>query len=428
MDLQWIRSEKLGEQYARLQHPSGLTLLLCPMEGYSSAYAMLTTKYGSVDSCFKQGDEAEFFNIPAGTAHYLEHKMFESPQGDAFELYAKTGASPNAYTSWDKTCYYFTCTEQFKESLKILLESVTQPYFTPETVAKEQGIIGQEIRMYEDTPDWRVLFNLLEALYQQHPIRNDIAGTVESIAQITDKTLYRVYDTFYNLRNMVLTVAGNFQVEEVLAVADEVLKPAPQLEICRQSVAEPREIGRSYVEQQLPVAAPLFSIGFKGQDQGERQNLWNLILDELVIDLVCGEMTPLYRSLYEDGLISGSLNQEVLARRDYCCTLVEGESRDPKELYRRLLAEVERLQKEGFDPELFRRSKKAAYGRYIGLYSHPASVASVLVSTSFADMTLYELLELVAAVTKEQLEQRLRENLLPQYSALSVVCAQPLED
>lgn len=427
MELQWIRSEKLGEQYARLEHPSGLTMLLCPMEGYSSAYAMLTTKYGSVDSGFKIG-EGEAFHIPAGTAHYLEHKMFESPQGDAFEFYAKTGASPNAYTSWDKTCYYFTCTEQFKESLEILLESVTQPYFTPQTVAKEQGIIGQEIRMYEDTPDWRVLFNLLEALYQEHPIRNDIAGTLESIATITDQTLYSVYGAFYNLRNMVLTVAGNFQIDEVLAVADEILKPAPKLELQRLSVAEPREIGRAYVEQQLPVAAPLFSIGFKGQDQGEQKNLRNLILDELVIDLVCGEMTPLYRSLYEDGLLSGSLNQEILASRDYCCTLVEGESRDPKELYRRLLAEVERLKVEGFDEELFRRSKKAAYGRYIGLYSHPASVASVLVSTYFADMTLYDLLEQVAAVTTEQLEQRLRENLLPQYSALSVVSAQPLED
>ena len=282
--------------------------------------------------------------------------------------------------------------------------------------------------MHEDTPDWRVLFNLLEALYQEHPIRNDIAGTLESIATITDQTLYSVYGAFYNLRNMVLTVAGNFQIDEVLAVADEISKPAPKLELQRLRVAEPREIGRAYVEQQLPVAAPLFSIGFKGQDQGEQKNLRNLILDELVIDLVCGEMPPLYRSLYEDGLLSGSLNQEILASRDYCCTLVEGESRDPKELYRRLLAEVERLKVEGFDEELFRRSKKAAYGRYIGLYSHPASVASVLVSTYFADMTLYDLLEQVAAVTKEQLEQRLRENLLPQYSALSVVSAQPLED
>ena len=161
---------------------------------------------------------------------------------------------------------------------------------------------------------------------------------------------------------------------------------------------------------------------------GNRKNFENMILDEMIIDLVCGEMTPLYRSLYEDGLINNGLNGEVMAARDYIHSMIEGESRDPKEVYRRLLEEIERLKVTGFDEKMFARSKKATYGRYIGLYSKPESIASVMCNTYFAEMTLYELLDLVAGITKEQLENRMRENLLEEYSALSVVCAQPLEE
>ena len=427
MNREIIRSEKLREEYVKIDHPSGLTMLLCPMEGYSTSYAMFTTKYGSVDCCFKTNLQPDYFEIPAGTAHYLEHKMFESEEGDAFNRFAKLGASPNAFTSFDKTSYLFACSDNFKETLEILLDMVSTPYFTPETVAKEQGIIGQEIGMYDDSPDWRVMFNLLEALYVNHPVKLDIAGTVETIAEITDKTLYRVYDTFYHLSNMVLTVAGNFKVEEVLEVADRVLKKGENIEISRKVPEEPAEIAKKYVEQQLPVATPLFCIGFKGKDMGNRKNFENMILDEMIIDLVCGEMTPLYRSLYEDGLINNGLNGEVMASRDYIHSMIEGESRDPKEVYRRLLAEIERLKVCGFDEAMFARSKKGTYGRYIGLYSKPESIASVMCNTYFADMTLYELLDLVAGITKEQLEARMKENLLEEYSALSVVSAQPME-
>jgi len=427
MNKEIIRSEKLREEYVKIQHPSGLTMLLCPMEGYSTSYAMFTTRYGSVDSCFKTNLEPDYFEIPAGTAHYLEHKMFESEEGDAFAKYAEIGASPNAFTSFDKTAYLFACSDNFKESLEILLDCVSTPYFTPENVAKEQGIIGQEIRMYDDSPDWRVMFNLLESLYVKHPVKVDIAGTVESIAEITHETLYRVYNTFYHLSNMILTVAGNFTIDEVLEVCDKVLKKGVDIEIVRKPVDEPKHIVRSYTEQNLPVATPMFCIGFKGEDKGNRKNFENMILDEMIIDLVCGEMTPLYHSLYEDGLINNGINGEVMASSDYICSMIEGESRDPKAVYHRLLAEIQRLKECGFDDAMFERCKKATYGRYVGLYSKPESIASVMISTYFAEMTLYELLDLVAAVSKEQLEERMKENLLEEYSALSVVSAQPME-
>lgn len=421
MERELIRSEKLNEEYVKIQHSSGLTMLLCPMEGYSTSYAMFTTKYGSNDSCFCTNLDPEPFEIPAGTAHYLEHKMFEEEDGDAFNRFARIGASANAFTTFDKTAYLFACSDGFKEALEVLLDFVSTPYFTPETVAKEQGIIGQEIGMYEDSPESRVFFNLLRALYVKHPLRLDIAGTVESIAEITDKTLYRVYNSFYHLSNMVLTIAGNFRIEDVLEVADKVLKKGCDIEIFRKDADEPEQVEQSYIEQNLPVATPLFCIGFKGKSKGNRENFQDMIRDEMLIDLICGETTPLYKQLFEDGLINNGLNGEVMAGRDYICSIIEGESKDPQEVYRRLLAEIQRLKNDGLDAACFERCKKATYGRYIGLYSKPETIASVMVSTYFAEMTLYELLDLVAGVTLEELEARLQENLMEEFSALSVV-------
>ena len=220
-----ISSPNTGDKYTHIHHKSGLEILVCEMEGFSTTEAMFGTKYGSINTQFKTAADKDYCTVPEGIAHFLEHKLFENEDCDVFDLYAKTGASANAFTSFDKTCYFFSCSDNFKASLEILLSFVQSPYFTPESVAKEQGIIGQEIRMCDDDPGWRVFFNMLCGLYQKHPVRIDIAGTIESIAQITDDLLYRCYRTFYNLHNMVLAVAGNCTVDEVLEVADRLLKP-----------------------------------------------------------------------------------------------------------------------------------------------------------------------------------------------------------
>ncbi|MBS6163048.1 MAG: insulinase family protein, partial [Clostridiales bacterium] len=204
-----VKSARIGDHYYEVQHPSGLKILVYPKNDNNSTYAVFGTRYGSVDMAFHLKGEQEVHRVPAGIAHYLEHKLFESEDGDAFARYAKTGAAANAYTSFNNTCYLFSTTDQVYESLEILLDFVQSPFFTEQTVQKEQGIIGQEIRMYDDDPQWRVMFNLLECLYHTHPVKIDIAGTVESIAQITPEYLYLCYNTFYNLHNMVLCIAGN---------------------------------------------------------------------------------------------------------------------------------------------------------------------------------------------------------------------------
>ncbi len=203
MSVQEIKSQLTGDKYYKVKHKSGLNIYVYEKEGYNSTYAVFGTRYGSINTTFSSNG-GEKMTVPDGIAHYLEHKLFECEDGDAFAKYAKTGANANAFTSFDKTCYLFSTTDNFKESLEILLDFVQRPYFTEETVAKEQGIIGQEIKMYDDSPEWRVMFNLLEIMYHNHPVKIDIAGTVESIAKITPELLYKCYNTFYNLTNMAL--------------------------------------------------------------------------------------------------------------------------------------------------------------------------------------------------------------------------------
>ncbi|MCD4836692.1 insulinase family protein [Phocea massiliensis] len=417
-----IKSQRLGEEFLRIKHKSGLTLLLCPMKGYSSAYALFGTEYGSVESSFIDKDGA-LVQIPAGTAHFLEHKMFESEEGDAFALYAKTGASANAYTSFDKTAYLFSCSDNFKESLSILMHLVTEPYFTPQTVEKEQGIIGQEIKMYDDSPEWRVMFNLMEALFEKHPLKIDIAGTVDTIAQITADTLYTCYNAFYNLNNMALAIAGNFEVQDVLDLADEILKPAEPMTAQRILVDEPAQVVKHRVEQQLPVATPLFQIGFKAVPKSKEENLINQVYDEILLDTIAGEHTALYRSMYDEGIINSTFVGEVMAGRDFAVTLFEGESRDPDKVYEALCGEIRRMQREGIDWDAFERSRRAIYGRYLGMYARVDSVASLMLTTQFGGADMYTVLEAAAGATYEMLTARLLEAFDPERSALSVVTA-----
>ncbi|RPF48314.1 putative Zn-dependent peptidase [Hydrogenoanaerobacterium saccharovorans] len=416
-----ISSDRLNERYVKIKHKSGLTMLLCPKPQFSSAYALFGAEIGSIDTTFKTGQDKDFVTVPAGIAHYLEHKLFESEDGDAFERYAKTGASANAFTSFDKTAYLFSCADNFKESIEILLDFVTHPYFTEETVRKEQGIIGQEIKMYDDNPDWRVLFNLLGALYVNNPVRVDIAGTVESIAEIDADLLYRCYNTFYNLNNMVLVVAGNFEIDTVLEVADRILKPAQDVSIEAKVPDEPRTVNQPRVEMKLPVAMPMFNIGFKEITGSKRENAMNQVLDEILIEILAGEASPLYRRMYDSALINSTFGSEVFAGRDYIATLFSGESRDPDKVYDEICTEIERVQREGIDPAAFDRCRKAIYGRYIRMLNNVEGVASALMQSHFCEFNVYELIDLIADCTLNQLTKRLNDNFSREHSAISII-------
>lgn len=416
-----IKSEILGEKYYEIDHKSGLKIFIMPKENYSSSYAVFGTKYGSIDTKFKRSDSDEWITVPEGIAHFLEHKLFESEDLDAFARYAKTGASANAYTSFDKTCYLFQCSGNFEASLEILLDFVTHPYFTKETVEKEQGIIGQEITMYYDVAGWMSTFNLLRCLYKNHPVRIDIAGTVESIAQITDKLLYDCYNTFYNLNNMCLAVVGDVTPEQVLGVCDKMLEKAEPLSIERSFEDEPREIACSYAEYNLAMSMPVFSFGYKEECKELTQDLRKMIEVNILLEILAGDTSELYNKMFDNGLINTSFSKEYFTGFGYEAILFDGESVNPQAVADEIKKAVASLKANGIDDEQFENARRSLYGREIMEYNDIDAIANAVISAHFNGYSVFDAMEIYKSVTKEDIEKRLENMMMEEYSALSVV-------
>ena len=416
-----ISNDLLGEHYYRVKHKSGLTVLVMPKEGYSSAYALFGTKYGSIDNCFRTSEEETPVKVPEGIAHFLEHKLFESEELDAFERYAKTGASANAYTSFDRTCYLFSCTGNFKANLEILLDFVQSPYFTAQTVQKEQGIIGQEIRMYKDVPDWEVLFNLLRAMYHNHPVKIDIAGTEETIAQIDDKLLYKCYDTFYNLNNMALAVVGNVDLDEVLEVCDRLLKDGKDVKVERIFEEEPKEVVTDHIEEELSVSSPIFNLGFKETWETPERTLKEEICADILLEIIAGNTSELYRELIDEKLINTSFSTEYFTGTGFAAKLFGGESADPCLAAQKIKEKIRSFKENGVSQEDFDRTKKKLFGRTVMAFNDIDSLADSLVKSEFLSESIFDDMEIFRTLTVEDLNDHLRRTLDEKYSVLSVI-------
>lgn len=420
-DIREVKSERLGESYFEIDHPSGLKILVYPKKNYAATYAVFGTRYGSIDTEFRLNGEEKFTCVPEGIAHFLEHKLFESEDLDAFERYAKTGASANAYTSFDKTCYLFSCTGKFQESLEILLDFVTHPYFTEKTVQKEQGIIGQEIQMCRDEAGWEALFSLLRAMYKTHPVHIDIAGTVESIAEITPELLYKCYETFYNFSNMVLCVAGNVTPDEVLSVADRLLKPQKPIRIERKFHREPREVAESYTEETLSVAFPIFSLGFKEAVETPERSLREILISDIILEAVAGKTSAFYSELLEAGLINTSFESEYFCGYGYAAWIFTGESPDGREVQKRITARIRALQESGISKADFERIRKKLYGRSIMQFNDIDGIANAMVSAYFCKEGLFDETEILQSLTLDEVNARLRTALQTDCASLSVI-------
>lgn len=395
---------------------NGLTVLVRPMPGYSGVHAIYGTKFGAIDLEFEV--DGERIKLPAGVAHFLEHKMFESEDGDAFAKYAKTGASANAYTSFDKTCYLFTATQQVDESLDILLSMVNEPYFTEATIAKEQGIIGQEIKMYDDSPDWRMMTALFGCLYHEHPIRNDIAGTVESIAQITPEMLYACCRAFYNPGNMVLAVAGNITTQQVLDACGRANLPARPAQVKRIQPQEPPTVAKERYEFSMQLAKPCLGVAFKELPvQGAKAE----IICDMLTELICGGMTGFYRTLYDQGLVNPGFGGEFMVLEGCCCFLFTGETAEPEKVRALLLEEIERIRREGVDEEIFTLCKNQTYGEMLQELENIEDSATALAGSFFRGRSLTEEIEALARVTKEEVDTALQTMLQPDRSATVII-------
>ncbi len=410
----------LGESYREIRHPSGLTIRVLHKDGYKSSYALFATKYGSIDTKIAQAD-GSFRTIPEGTAHFLEHKLFESEDLDAFARFAKTGANANAFTSFDMTAYLFSCADRFDENLEILLDFVQSPYFTEETVRKEQGIIGQEIRMYRDSADWEVAFNLLRALYRQHPVRIDIAGTEQTIAEISADLLYDCYRNFYDLHNMVLAVAGKATAEEVLAVADKMLRPASGKAAVREFIPEPHAPAQRTIEERMPVNVPQFSLGYKEAIRTPERTDKERVYTNVLLDAVAGRSSALYRRLLDQHLINTGFEVEYFYGFGFANCNFSGESTDPYRAAEEIRKAVAAIRETGVAPEDFERARRKMYGWDVMRFNDVAAVAHDLAETYFAGTDLFARARICREMTLDDANARLRAILDDDTAALSVI-------
>ncbi|MDY5627137.1 MAG: pitrilysin family protein, partial [Clostridia bacterium] len=310
-----IENKSIGETLYFGTHESGLGIFVVPKKDFSKKYAIIGAKIGSIDNTFIPNGEKDLITVPDGIAHFLEHKMFEMSDGsDAFAKFSKYGANANAFTSFTNTCYLFSCTDNFYESFEHLLNYVKSPYFTDANVEKEKGIIGQEIRMYDDDGEWRVMFNLLSALYKDFPVRIDIAGTIESISHIQPDVLYKCYNTFYDPSNMVLCVAGDVDEENVLKITDKIM--GDKITGSKAKSVYPSEqesVFKKKIEQKLSVSAPIFDIGFKDTDKMSGNDiLKNEIAVKIILSSVASKSSDLYERLYNDGLINDEFSYDYM--------------------------------------------------------------------------------------------------------------------
>ena len=419
------KTTDFGEKYYYARHKSGLDVYVIPKD-FKTSFAMFSTKYGAIDNCFKLAGEEDFHEVREGIAHYLEDKMFENEDGvDTFSRFAKYGANANAFTSGTMTSYLFSCTEHLRENLEILLDYVSKPYFTPENVEKERGIIGQEIRMYEDNPGSAIYYNLLEALYEKHQTRINVAGTIESIAKITPELLYDCYYTFYNFSNMTLCVSGRADMEMVLDVADRILPKREQKAIVRHYYEEKPEVCRKRIEAKFEVARPMFLIGVKDIDispDGDARMKKKAQMG-ILVDMLFGSTSPFAIDVYESGLVNG-FDAGFDHGRSSSMVYLEGETDDPEAVYAKFLSYLEENRKNGLSREDFERIQRASYASYLKMFDS-TKLAQPFTYMIHDDCDPFDYGNAIRAVTFEEISALFDRLFHENYYAMSVV--RPIE-
>lgn len=421
MDFAVKENKAVAEKYYYKKHKSGLDIYVYPKE-FGTSYAAFATKFGSCEREFVTN--GKHIVLPDGVAHFLEHKMFENPDGrDTFELYAKTGASANAYTSNNRTVYLFSAAENVYESLEILLGFVTEPFFTDKTVAKEQGIIGQEIKMYDDNPDWQLYFGMLTGLYVNNPVSIDIAGTVETIAQITPETLFDAYNTFYNLENMALVVCGRVEKEKVEEICDKILKytPAPKTE--RIYPEEPLHVKSERVTKKMQVATPIYSVGIKDNDCpcSGKALAKKKAEYEILLDLMFSKSAPFYTRMTKAELMDSDFSIAYDGHETFGYCELSGSAKDPRVVFEEIKKEVAYYKEHGFDDESFERIKRARYASLLHMFNSTEEIANEMISALFDGTDILDYPEIGASVTKEDIEKRLREGFAEDNFTLSEI-------
>ena len=410
----------LGEKYYHFVHSSGLPVYVCP-KNHETAFAAVAVKYGSCDN--RLPTEKGIVNVPDGTAHFLEHKMFENPDGtDSFETFTKNGGDANAFTSFERTEYIFSCTENFYINLKTLLQMVFTPHFTKESVQKEQGIIGQEIKMYEDDADWRALLGMLEGMYVNNPVRKDIAGTVESIAEITPEILYDIHKVFYHPSNTVLCICGNVDPEEVKKVCDECLKYYPETKIDLPDIFEPAQVNEQRVVTKLKIGMPQFALGIKEAfPEKSDDDLKRSAEHAIILQLLFGSSGEFYCENYESGLISDRFSYSYYNSRDWSYISIEGVADDPDMVAQAVKNEIAKRKSFFFTKEEFLRAKKVIYATECLSFNSTSETANRLASAALEGCDMLDYASVIQNTCYEEVKERFMKGYDMEKSCLSIV-------
>ncbi len=420
-----IQGKLVKETIYRKKLTNGLEVFFLYKKGYAKQFASFSTKFGSNDLKFSKND-GEMKEVPEGIAHFLEHKLFEEPNGNAFDRFAALGANVNAFTNFNITSYYFTSTDHFYENLKHLITFVKTPYFTDENVEKEKGIIAQEIKMYQDNPQWKVFFNLLKGMYEKHPVKNDIAGTVESITRTTKEDLYSCYETFYHPSNMVMFIAGDLDKNKVFQVVEENFSVGEEnnvVKIVRSETVEPNGIANPLVEEKLLVSTPIFNLGYKDIHVGIKgiELIKKEISIRLLLDIIFGKSSVLFEKLYDEGLVDHSFNADYIGEVDYGHSIISGESTDPHMVKKYINDYIEELKTTGLDKENFDRIQRKQIGENLSYFNSIEYTGNSFVSYYFKDINYLEYIELLKEVTFEDVNQHLLQHFDINRQVLSII-------
>ncbi len=419
--MSWKNYENLSEKVFRRTLPNGLQVMVVPRPGFTKKLAYFVTDFGAIDLDFNlNGEEV---NLPQGTAHYLEHKLFDMPDFDVSARFASLGASVNAFTSYDMTAYYFLCTEHFGENLALLVQFVSTPYFTEESVQKEQGIIGQEIGMNIDNPDTRIFESLMCAMYENHPIRNPILGTVESIAQITPQVLYTAHKAFYRPENMLLCVVGDVDPEEVCRIAEENLPSADPVLVERKN-AFPEEMScqKGLTECKMDVAMPTFQLGFKCENPGFGEEAVRLeMVADLAAEMLFGESSALYLQMYQEGLIDSSFGGGFETIKGMGVLTASGDSYDALAVRDRILMEAQKILEEGLDEKAFARIKRSTLGRRMRDLDSFDSLCFRICAYHFSGYDYFDFPTLYGNIQPSEVTEFIRKVVTPERCCVSII-------
>ena len=418
--MQIIENLKVKEKVYIEKLENGLTVMIIPKKGIQKKYMIWGTKYGSNESSFVVPGEEDITTVPNGVAHFLEHKLFEQENGtNSLDVLTALGVDANAYTTNDHTAYLFECTDNFYEAMDELMDYVQHPYFTDENVEKEKGIIGQEITMYDDYPEWKVYLNDMKAMYHNNPVKIDIVGTIETISKIDKEILYKCYQTFYNPSNMTMVLCGDFEPEAILEEVKKRLENTkPSGEIKRVYPEEPDEIVQEKIEQKLEVSQPLYAIGIK---DSEKCDVKKHIAIEILLNLLIGRSSNLYKELYQEGIIYAQPSLEYEFTNIYAHVLISGQSNEPEKVYQKLKEEIKKFKNNGINEEDFKRMKKMIYGGYVKEFNDVADIARMFLADHFKEMNSFDYLEEMKGITVEYLEQILKDVFKEEKMILSIV-------